>query len=63
MRELKDLTFPLMVKVIVGLLAKLTLLIGLSLVQITSKAILRLFGSLMPMVGWSNLISGHFNKA
>ena len=28
MRELKDPTLPLMVKVVVGLLAKLTLLIG-----------------------------------
>jgi hypothetical protein len=32
------------------------------LVQITSEAILRLFGNLMPMVGWRDLISGHFGK-
>ncbi len=62
MRELKDLTLPLMVKVGIGPHKDVTLLRGQFLVQITSEAILRLFGKLMPMVGWSVLISGHFNK-
>ncbi len=62
MRELKDLTLPLMVKVVVGSHKDVTLLTGYSLVQITSEAILRLFGNLMLMVGWSVLISGHFDK-
>ena len=54
--------FAVMVKVGVGPHEDVNLLRGLSLVQITSKAILRLFGNLMPMVVWSILISGHFDK-